>query len=81
MNSPATGIVIDSADIPFLAATIQDLLLNDQQCQRMGSAARTWVVERFDWNVQCPVAASIFQKARSSSLTRVSEAANLQPVS
>jgi phosphatidylinositol alpha-1,6-mannosyltransferase len=81
MNSPVTGIVINSADIPSLAATIQDLLLNDQRRQRMGSAARTWVVERFDWNVQCPVAASIFQKASSSSLTRVPETANPQLVS
>jgi phosphatidyl-myo-inositol dimannoside synthase len=65
MNDPETGLVINCADASLIAAPVQELLLDPDRIQRMGVAARHWVVGHFDWSVLAPAAEQVFAEARA----------------
>ena len=46
---PETGRVVPCDEPGPLAAAVVELLADRDRLDRMGAAARRWVVERFDW--------------------------------
>ena len=56
MNCPTTGRLVKSDDSAELAETVIDLLADPGHLERMRAAARTWVEQRFDWNLLLPQA-------------------------
>jgi phosphatidyl-myo-inositol dimannoside synthase len=65
MNDPETGLVINCADASLIAAAVQELLPDTDRLQRMGVAARHWVVNHFDWSVLAPSVKLVFAEARA----------------
>jgi phosphatidylinositol alpha-1,6-mannosyltransferase len=67
MRPGETGVVIDcSSPTPQAEAVIQ-LLSDRDKLARMGTRARDWAVERFNWSALVPEAAKLFGEALSAS--------------
>jgi glycosyltransferase involved in cell wall biosynthesis len=49
MSIPNTGRVASCESAETLAAVVAELLEDRHALERMGIAARNWVVDRFDW--------------------------------
>lgn len=60
MHVGETGHVVPCDDPSELAAAVAALLGNPDHLERMGRAARPWVVERFDWSALSRQAAQLF---------------------
>jgi phosphatidyl-myo-inositol dimannoside synthase len=65
MSIPQTGRVICCEEHEPLADLVIQLLKNCAERERMGSAARQWVVEHFDWGALSRRAALIFQRLQA----------------
>ena len=52
MQPGETGYVVPCDQPDELAAMVAELLLDPDRRTRMGEAARSWVVEQFDWDAQ-----------------------------
>ncbi len=63
MSIPETGFVVACEQPEELAARTAQLLLDRDRRERMGTAARRWVVERFDWDVLSRTAQALFREA------------------
>ena len=50
MKRGETGLIVDCTSPEPLAEAVIDLLSNPTRLEQMGEAARTWVLERFDWS-------------------------------
>jgi phosphatidyl-myo-inositol dimannoside synthase len=50
MRIPDTGRVVPCEGPEALADMIVDMLTDTARLERMGAAAREWVVDRFDWS-------------------------------
>jgi phosphatidylinositol alpha-1,6-mannosyltransferase len=61
MRIPETGLVIPCEGPDQLAARVAELLADRQRLERMGRAARPWVVENFDWAALSRQAAELFR--------------------
>jgi phosphatidylinositol alpha-1,6-mannosyltransferase len=66
MSIPQTGRVICCEEPHALAVLVSELLSNPAQLERMGAAARRWVLEHFDWDTLSNRAAGIFQRLLNS---------------
>ena len=62
MQPGETGYVVPCDEPGDLAAIVAELLLDPDRRTRMGESARSWVVERFDWDVLSTEAADLFEK-------------------
>ena len=51
MQSPETGLLVPGDGPDELAAVVTELLVDRARLDRMGAAAREWVVARFDWEL------------------------------
>ena len=72
MKIPETGIVIDCTTPDRLGELVIEWLGNPVRLDRMGLAAREWVVERFDWSVLTEQASRLFaQDDPNAALPRV----------
>ena len=60
MKIGETGHIVDCNSTTELAPLIAKLLLDKDSLQSMGTAARTWVEKKFDWNALSYEAADIF---------------------
>jgi phosphatidylinositol alpha-1,6-mannosyltransferase len=60
MSIPETGTVIDCTAPDRLAEVVVEWLRDPALRERMGRAARRWVVETFDWTALVPKAARLF---------------------
>lgn len=60
MRVGETGIVVNCEGPELLATSVTDLLLDPERRQRMGLAARDWVVNQFSWTALAEQAKSIF---------------------
>lgn len=60
MNIPHTGRVVNCDSPASLASHLVELLGDQESLQRMGAAARLWVLEHFDWSVLSQRAARLF---------------------
>ena len=60
MQTPETGLIVDCDHSGELAMSITDLLLDEDRRHRMGDLARTWVVQRFDWEALTKQAYELF---------------------
>jgi phosphatidylinositol alpha-1,6-mannosyltransferase len=74
MQIPQTGLVVNCDGPQPLAALVTELLADPERLTRMGTAARQWVVERFDWTALSRQAAGLFGCAVTAA------AASLEPV-
>ncbi|MCC7087158.1 MAG: glycosyltransferase family 4 protein [Pirellulales bacterium] len=63
MNVPETGRLVDCDRPEPLAEMLADLLIDREQLNHMGKAARAWAVERFDWEPLTHLASEIFETA------------------
>jgi phosphatidylinositol alpha-1,6-mannosyltransferase len=63
MSIPETGYVVPCEQPEQLAAQAAELLLNRERRERMGAAARHWVLERFDWGALSRKARELFLEA------------------
>jgi phosphatidylinositol alpha-1,6-mannosyltransferase len=61
MRIPETGVVVPCEGPDLLAARVTELLADRQRLERMGEAARSWVVENFDWTPLSRQAAALFE--------------------
>jgi phosphatidylinositol alpha-1,6-mannosyltransferase len=61
MRIPETGLVVPCDGPEVLAAKVVELLTDPDRRARMGSAARSWVTERFDWEPLSRQALALFQ--------------------
>lgn len=61
MQPGETGYVVPCDGPEQLASLIVGLLLDPERRTRMGEAARSWVVEQFNWEVLSSQAASLFE--------------------
>ena len=80
MNSPVTGLVIDSSNVAVVASTIQGLLLDGERRERMGAAARRWVVKNFDWSVRLAAAQALFRESDAGGNVSPYVTRKLEPV-
>lgn len=55
MRSPVTGRTVSCEDPSRIASTVLELLENREALEEMGTQARRWAVENFDWS-------AVFQK-------------------
>src|SRR5207249_10952656 len=60
MRIPQTGRVVNCDDVDALAAVVTELLADFELRERMGRAARPWVVENFDWAALTQQAKRVF---------------------
>jgi phosphatidyl-myo-inositol dimannoside synthase len=60
MRVPDTGRLVNCDSPDELARVVCELLSDAAQLTRMQAAARTWVVERFDWSALASQAAELF---------------------
>jgi phosphatidylinositol alpha-1,6-mannosyltransferase len=67
IHLPETGRIIDCTGRVELTTTVSSLLVDRNQLRQMGSAARQWVVDQFDWKVACPIATAAFSLPKSAS--------------
>jgi phosphatidylinositol alpha-1,6-mannosyltransferase len=74
MHAGRTGQVLDCERVGPLAGCVASLLLDRERSQQMGSAARQWVVERFDWEALSREAERIFREATDRCAARNREA-------
>jgi phosphatidylinositol alpha-1,6-mannosyltransferase len=74
MDIPSTGCVVDCSTPDLLGPLVTEWLADQPRLERMGSAAREWVVERFDWGALTRAAADVF---RPNGATRNSASSNL----
>jgi len=79
MRIPETGRVVDCDRPEPLAEAVAELLSDRPLRERMGTAARHWVVEQFDWESLSRKAAAIFHAGRPTEGLRAS-AVELRPV-
>ena len=70
MQPGETGYVVCCDEQRKLAAIVAELLLDPDRRTRMGESARSWVVERFDWDVLGTEAADLFEKERIGPLLK-----------
>ncbi len=70
MQPGETGYVVPCDQPGDLAAIVAKLLLDPDGRTRMGESARSWVVERFDWDVLGTEAADLFEKERIGPLLK-----------
>lgn len=63
MRPGVTGKVIDCTSSPTIAAEISSLLLDTAKLASMGTDARAWVAERFDWESLFAQASKLFHRA------------------
>src|SRR5207247_1614112 len=61
MRIPETGRVVCCDGPDALAAVVADLLADRPLLERMGRAAREWVVNQFDWSALCGRAERLFK--------------------
>jgi phosphatidylinositol alpha-1,6-mannosyltransferase len=61
MRIPQTGATVCCDGPDELAALVSELLLDRRRLERMGEAARQWVVSRFDWKVLTRQAEQLFR--------------------
>jgi glycosyltransferase involved in cell wall biosynthesis len=61
MRIPETGRIVSCDDPAPLAALVAELLADRPLLARMGTAARGWVVERFDWTALTRQAEALFR--------------------
>jgi phosphatidylinositol alpha-1,6-mannosyltransferase len=61
MSIPETGCVIDCSNHSGLERQVTEWLADPQRLSRMGTAARAWAVDRFDWSALAGQAAALFQ--------------------
>jgi phosphatidylinositol alpha-1,6-mannosyltransferase len=61
MQIPETGQVVNCNGPHELSALVVDLLNNPERLAHMGTAARAWVVEHFDWEALSCKAAELFR--------------------
>lgn len=66
MRIPETGAVVCCDGPDQLARLVSELLSDRPRLQRMGEAAREWVVSRFDWKVLTHQAEQVFRFGPSS---------------
>jgi phosphatidylinositol alpha-1,6-mannosyltransferase len=62
MRIPETGRVVPCDHHEGLAEEVIDLLSDCERLERMGEAARQWVVDHFDWEPLSRKASEIFQR-------------------
>jgi phosphatidylinositol alpha-1,6-mannosyltransferase len=60
MSIPETGQIVPCEGPDRLAALVAELLADPERLRRMGTAARPWVVERFDWGALGRQASELF---------------------
>ena len=60
MKIPETGVVIDCTTPDRLAEVVVEWLRDPVLREKMGRAARQWVVERFDWSILVEQASTLF---------------------
>jgi phosphatidylinositol alpha-1,6-mannosyltransferase len=65
MSIPETGYVVPCEQPDQLAALVAELLSDRSRLERMGKAARPWVVEHFDWGQLVLQAKSLFAGAKA----------------
>jgi phosphatidylinositol alpha-1,6-mannosyltransferase len=65
MRIPETGQVVSCERPEELAALLSELLGDRARLTRMGEAARSWVVEHFDWESSIRRATGFFQEVAS----------------
>lgn len=65
VDEGSTGILVAEGDTEALAVSLERLLTDVSLHARMASAARTWVVERFDLRKQNELLQQIYQRAAS----------------
>jgi phosphatidylinositol alpha-1,6-mannosyltransferase len=70
MRIPETGRVVPCDGPEQLAAVVTELLTDPEQRRRMGTVARQWVVENFDWEVLTRQAEPLLAGAQSSQAAR-----------
>jgi phosphatidylinositol alpha-1,6-mannosyltransferase len=63
MSVPETGLLINCEGPDQLAAAVTELLTDHARRERMGRAARAWVLDNFDWDVLARKAEQIFHDA------------------
>jgi phosphatidylinositol alpha-1,6-mannosyltransferase len=66
MQVPRTGRLVSCEAPDELAALVASLLADPGMLERMGQAAREWVVERFDWAALSRQAQDLFGGGRRS---------------
>jgi phosphatidylinositol alpha-1,6-mannosyltransferase len=62
MSIPETGLVVNCENPEALASVLYQLLQDPNRLSRMGQAARSWVLQRFDWQPLSHQAAEIFSR-------------------
>ena len=67
LSDPETGRVVDCDDVRTLSSAIIDLLGDRDLLERMGTAARRWAADRFDWPALSRQAEAIFAEGRTVS--------------
>jgi phosphatidylinositol alpha-1,6-mannosyltransferase len=71
MSIPETGRVVDCDTLKELANVMSELLPDQGLRERMGRAARSWVLERFDWKPLTRKAAHLFENRRGGQRPRL----------
>jgi glycosyltransferase involved in cell wall biosynthesis len=61
MRIPETGRVVNCDGPEDLARLVADLLSDGPLLERMGTAARAWVVSQFDWSALSRRAEQLFR--------------------
>lgn len=65
MSTPETGLLVDVEDRQELIRAMTDLLVDPERSQAMGSQARSWIEDRFDWDVLGHRAQDLFSQPTS----------------
>jgi phosphatidylinositol alpha-1,6-mannosyltransferase len=66
MRVPETGCVAPCEGPDLLAAAVAELLGDVERLERMGAAARQWVVEHLDWGALSRQARELFAGGRAA---------------
>lgn len=59
MRDGETGRIVDCREVGLLAKTLSELLADHTRRERMGIAARQWILDKFDWNRLRPTARQV----------------------
>ena len=62
MSTPETGLTVDVENRPELVQAMTDLLIDPDRSLAMGSRARLWIEDRFDWDVLSHRAQELFDQ-------------------
>lgn len=65
MSTPETGLLVDVEEHQELVRVLTDLLIDPERLQTMGTRARSWIEERFDWDVLGHRAQELFDRQES----------------